>query len=300
MKAKPPAYIPDSTHPGDWFVRQPRVARTVDDLRRLSTEAPNCESLRVVDFRREDDLREIEHLHHLRELEFTSCPISPDLIERIGRYTSLAGLYLAESPDVNEGLLRAVSSCMPLLEHLVLYLCYSLDDRGVSLLAPLTHLRSLRLDHTTSLTDVGASVLADLPALGALSLHGCYRLSDTTLDTLRRCPSLEILTLPDGASFGEAALRHLFGNRSRLRRVSMSELDNVTDIVLAALADCELIEYLYLFGCRSVTDSGIRSLGRLKNLKGLVVRLCRNVSAESVAALRAGRSNAEFVHEPFS
>ena len=142
-----------------------------------------------------------------------------------------------------------------------------LTDAGLEYLRPLRSLKGLELSDF-SLTNRGLAVLKDLPALEYLSLN--TGVTDAGLQHVAQVSSLRWLNIVGGKMWGPglaklASLPHL----ERLCFWGGEGGNPITDRHLKHLEGVTQLKGLTLWGADGLTDAGLASLGRLKNLEGL-------------------------------
>ena len=166
--------------------------------------------------------------------------------------------------------------------------------------------------------EVIAALAAACPSLESLELGGCSHLTNDGLRALAAAPRLRArlrrLNLRSCWQITDAGIGHLAGIRSSTTTTNPHlDGDNEDDIGLAALEvlvlqDCQklsdaalrmlqeggslrTLRSLNLSFCASITDSGLRSLGRLTALESLNLRACDNVGDLGLAYLAEASVN---------
>lgn len=196
---------------------------------------------------------------------------------------------------------------LPNLAHLDLSGCFNLSDGILEAAFPTTSgLQSLSLAMCKRITDDGLAVIAaSCPGLESLELGGCTRLTNDGLRIIagsRMRTTLRRLNLRSCWQITDAGISHLAGmtttsaedddptaaatevGLTAIEELVLQDCQKLSDAALRMLQEGlshhhrAPLRVLNLSFCASITDSGLRSLGRMATLEELNLRACDNVS----------------------
>jgi hypothetical protein len=236
----------------------------VDDVRSLA----GCRALRELKLQgslvTDMGILGLERIATLEVLNFTGCRHITS-VTSLRHCTALRELFLDGTCVTDAGI--AGLECIVTLTKLSLAFCTLI--RSVSSLRHSPSLRELKISRT-GVTAAGFEGLDGIGTLQCLKAAWCGQLDASTL---RRCRSL--------------------------RKVDLSGSEDMTDAVLAALADASMLETLNLSCCRqvgdvsalarsvslrhldlsssAVCDAGIAGLERIPSLTSLFLSSCRSI-----------------------
>jgi len=249
---------------------RPEMARRVlaANLKR-SGLADTAVSIRLRDCPVLYDCSSFVNCQSLQTLALDSCRQLSD-VSGLANCQSLQFLDLCECRQLSE--VNGLGNCKN-LETLILYGCSKLSD--VSGLANCQSLQSLDLSHCHRLSDV--SSLGNCPSLQRLDLTNCRRLSDVSV--LANSRSLQALHL--------SGCRQLSGvskleNCESLQTLKLSGLNQLSDV--SDLANFRSLRELDLSFCLWLCD--VSALENCRSLETLDIRMCPDVSAQSIAELK--------------
>ncbi|CAM0957009.1 unnamed protein product [Alopecurus aequalis] len=161
-------------------------------------------------------------------LELKGCGVLSQATINCPRLTSLDASFCRQLMD--DSLSRTAEAC-PLIEHLILSSCLSIDISGLS---------SLHCLHKLTLLDLSYTFLINLkpvfdscPQLKVLKLSACKYLSDTSLDPLYREGALPMLVELDlsYSSIGQTAIEELLACCTNLVNVNLNGCTNLHELV---------------------------------------------------------------------
>jgi Leucine-rich repeat (LRR) protein len=207
----------------------------------------NLQELRVLNVSRtnfgDQALKEIGGLEKLELLSLARCQrMSGEGLRSLTGLRQLKELDLSDT-KFSEADMKMIAS-MAQLRTLHLSWCRGVGP-GFKGLSTLKQLRELAVAGT-EIDDAGLAALAEMPELEALDLAQCAKLSDAGLKALSRLP--------------------------KLKRLRIDHCKGITDVGCKYLAAISTLEFLAANGC-AVTDTGIRELRQLPNLKTLELDL---------------------------
>ncbi|NIP23049.1 MAG: M48 family metalloprotease [Phycisphaerae bacterium] len=258
----------------------------------------------------------LAELHSLKGLYFPqNSGITNTGLRHLAKMISLEEVYLA-GKRMGDACLAHLRD-LPRLEYLALY-SKGFSDKGMVHIKDIPSLRILSFHESfPRITDAGLAHISDMPNLELLCMHGIQDITDegianlTKMRSLRKLnisssqvtdkglaylsqiKTLERLDLPqDQKGITDKGLTYL-GTLPNLRHLAISRIhfndpkmnkEYYTDKGLAALANCRLLEELYI-GSPGVTDEGMRQVARLTNLRKLMLFGCENVTNEGLSHL---------------
>jgi hypothetical protein len=176
---------------------------------------------------------------------------------------------------------------IPSLTELDLSGCDQVTDVSVSRLKKINGLEILDLSFCNQISDASLVQLAELENLRSLNLNWCYAVTDGGLSALAKCSSLQSLSLwgcEEVTDLGVTALAKL----PILRSLDLPEFASITDASLIMLSDkAQSLECLRLDHLTTITDDGIRQLGKMFSLSVLTIQSCPNITASAIKDLQS-------------
>ena len=121
------------------------------------------------------------------------------------------------------------------------------------------------------------------PGLRGLRL-AVSSVTEQTLAELSSFSDLEEFLLQD-AAVDDATLSELLRAMPRLRRLTLRRLNQVTDTVFDAVADCRDLEVVALIEMNQLTGAGVERLADIPRLRSLDLRNCGSLTTEDLACL---------------
>ncbi|KAJ1257041.1 hypothetical protein BS78_K228700 [Paspalum vaginatum] len=171
-------------------------------------------------------------------LELKGCGVLSEASINCPRLTSLDASFCRQLGD--DSLSRMAEAC-PLIEHLILSSCLSIDIDGLS---------SLHCLHKLTLLDLSYTFLINLKPvfdsctqLKVLKLSACKYLSDSSLDALYREGALPLLVELDlsYSSIGQTAIEDLLACCTNLVNVNLNGCTNLQELVCGS-DDCSSVD----------------------------------------------------------
>lgn len=184
---------------------------------------------------------------------------------------NLSGCY--SITDAN--LCHAFNQDLPNLKVLNLSLCKQITDTSLNRIAyHLKNLEILELGGCTNLTNASLSAIAyELKKLQRLNLRSCWQINDQGISLLAGLNNVNTTT----------------DTKLSLKHLGLQDCQRLTDEALKFLSQgLPTIETINLSFCVSVTDTGLKYLARMRNLKELDLRSCDNISDIGMAYLTEG------------
>ncbi|KAG6553830.1 hypothetical protein Mapa_004747 [Marchantia paleacea] len=177
---------------------------------------------------------------------------------------SLKKLNLNACQKVTDAGICAVASSNPNLQSFSIYWNLKVTDSGVEhLVRACPHLSELNLSGCKSITDKSLHMVADhCPNIRSLNLTRCLKLTDKGLiKLLTSCENLFELYLYAIPNFTDKAYKK-FSNTPRLKLLDVCGAQFLSDVGVAGIAECTLLESLNLTWCVRVTDVGLKALAQ--------------------------------------
>lgn len=193
--------------------------------------------------------------------------------------------------------------------------------RTIRELMTIVPLQKLNLSGCYNFTDTvvdGCFFKRDFANLKVLDLSLCKEIHDGAVALMsRKCPNIQELDLAGCSSVTNQGLKDVATNLRHLRKLNLRSCRQITDAGIGYLAkakshkdhcgiedltlqDCQkltdeslsllskdnkVLSSLNLSFCVSITDTGLKSLSRIRTLKSLNVRSCDNVSDIGISFL---------------
>ncbi len=223
------------------------------------------------------------------------------LRELVNGVPHLESLNLSGCYNLTDSALEAAfARDAPHLRHLNLSLCKEVSDNALGRIAlRCRNLEVLELGGCTKVTNAGLLSVSHLPRIRKLNLRSCRQISDAGLGHVAGATDpafanrrLEELVLQDCQKLTDEALRHIAAGLPRLRTLNLSFCISVTDTGLKSVGRLRALETLSLRSCDNVSDIGVGFLcedgGCGDSLRDLDVSFCPNVSDAGMKHVSAG------------
>lgn len=207
--------------------------------------------------------QELGTLTNLQVVHLESRLVSDFALRRLGRLKNLRYLFLPVTEYISPRGLHFLPKAHSKLQYLIFsplsslpysrlingrvlrnlrHLCHldlsrcKVDDRVLTSLGTLRHLRFLNLSECSLITDDGMiNLCRPQSPLEYLNLNGCRNISDVTMT-------------------------HLSTHCPHLRDLSIARCQRVTDFGLLALADIQTIKFIDVDGCKLISEQAIIDL----------------------------------------
>ena len=277
-----------------------------DDIA-LFGKLSDLESLEIFNYRQLDD-ETAAHLSGLKKLErlaLTNSTIGDPTVDMIVEsFPSLKVLDLSSNTNMSNRAMKVICKLSE-LERLVL-VQNRFNDLGTLHLANLKKLKFLDLRGNMEAGDMTLSIVGALPALQAFK-HRSTTVTDSGIEELSKSKTLRALLMQDFNITSEAgqhlaalsALRELeifrcpgFGSEGvaalggmPLTRLQLRDLPMVDDQAMAVFENLPQLKRLYLHENDSITDDGLQSLAKLKELEVIDLWALPQVGDETINVL---------------
>jgi hypothetical protein len=233
-----------------------------------------------------EDCEQLIRFSKLRSLEWSSEAVIPEsAYEHLGKLKSLESLKLIGRRDASDEDLRHLAGLTG-LKSLSIAGASQITDKGVAHLANLPDLKRLSLHWPGTVTDASMKLLGEHKTLEALHLWGAGRITDAGCEFLSNSKTLSELTLSHGQEITVKGLASL-GKLAGLRDIQLGLL-SIDDRGLVELGKMSRLERLSLIYMKEITDAGVQGLKELKKLRHFYVRDCPMITDKGIEDLRSG------------
>ena len=162
------------------------------------------------------------------------------------------------------------------LESVTINSHYYFEDSNMGGIRKLKKLKKFALRNSRYSTTTTLELLSEAPALESLELFECGEISN--LYALSRIRKLKHLSIVPEDSLSYAPLVEC----KNLKSIKLTSASSIDDSALKSLARIQSLESIDLSET-TVTDEGLAELGKLPNLRKLVLKECDEVTGEAFA-----------------
>jgi len=256
-------------------------------LRALAKYCPNLEEISIVDCARITDvtMKVIAQLENLKILSISDCARISDTGLRYlaegNSVTSLANLDCTNVSRLTDISLFRIAKFFTNIKKLSLAYCENISDTGIEHLLSLPTLNDLDLSGTPLQDDTLAKI-GKMANINKLVISECPYISDTGLGKFctRIKEKLQLLDISHCKDITDKPMKIVAYNCRFLKNINLAGCWRLTDETPMCLSSvCDKIESFDLSGCYQITDGSLKYLKKLKNLKLLILKFCRNVTA---------------------
>ncbi|KAK9065817.1 hypothetical protein SSX86_015218 [Deinandra increscens subsp. villosa] len=184
------------------------------------------------------------------------------------------------------------------LEHLNLNGCQKISDCGIEAITKASpSLKIFSIYWNVRVTDVGISHLVDnCKHIVDLNLSGCKGISDKSLQMISECyQHLESLDITRCIKITDGGLQHIMLKCSGLQSLNLYALSSFTDEAYKKLSLLTHLRFLDLCGAQNLSDEGLFSIGKCKNIRTLNLTWCVRITDVGVIAIAQGCTSLEFL-----
>lgn len=201
--------------------------------------------------------------------------------------------------DKHLGIIRnQFSGSLQKLEHLNLNGCQKISDKGIeAITAASPSLKILSIYWNVRVTDVGISHLVkNCQHIVNLNLSGCKGISDKSLQMIsENYQHLESLDITRCIKITDAGLQHIIVKCSGLKNLNLYALSSFTDVAYKKLSLLAHLRFLDLCGAQNLSDEGLFSIAKCKNIRTLNLTWCVRVTDVGVIAIAQGCTSLEYL-----
>jgi Leucine-rich repeat (LRR) protein len=216
---------------------------------------------------------------------FASAEIDDATLAKIPRTDKAFGLALHSSNVTGEGLVH-LAHC-PRLSILDLSFCDAIDNSAIANLPPLHELASLNL-YGLPLSDAGLKALSNQERLQRLSIAR-MAVTDEGIKELGRLRALRALDVSSCKKITGAGLKQLADGNAGLQVLLLGFCGGLSDGGPGFFSRLSDLQHLNLTWT-NVSDDQLADISRLKRLRVLVLKDCRQISEAGLKRLAMCRS----------
>ncbi|XP_071737504.1 F-box protein At3g58530 [Rutidosis leptorrhynchoides] len=184
------------------------------------------------------------------------------------------------------------------LEHLNLNGCQKISDKGIEAITGVSpSLKIFSIYWNVRVTDVSISHLVkNCKHIVDLNLSGCKGISDKSLQMVsENYQHLESLDITRCIKITDGGLQHILVNCSGLKSLNLYALSSFTDRVYKKLSLLTHLIFLDLCGGQNISDEGLFSIAKCKNMRTLNLTWCVRVTDVGVIAIAQGCTSLEYL-----
>ncbi|KAM6146287.1 LOW QUALITY PROTEIN: F-box and leucine-rich repeat protein 13 [Phoenicopterus ruber ruber] len=191
---------------------------------------------------------------------------------------------ITKLPDLS---FKLMSKCCPYIRHIHMADCQKITDAGLKMIS-LKHILGLNVADCTRISDGGVRPFVQGSSgakLRELNLTNCIHVTDASVTEIaQRCHELTYLNLRYCENVTDAGIEAL-GNMSSLISIDISGT-SISDMGLRALGRHGKIKELSVSECKSISDTGIQEFCKgTKYLEYCHVSSCPQLTDEAVKAM---------------
>jgi len=205
-------------------------------------------------------------------------------LEHISDLVELTELNLSDCLKVTNGALLQLA-LMTKMQQLNLSNCQQIAESGLVYLARQKNLKSLNLKNC-SLTDEAVKKLSVFNQLERLQLWGNQGITDQGIVSI--APSLTRLTSLDVCTcikLTNVSLEAIGKYMKRMRDLNIASIVYISEKGIHSLSRLKELTKLNLSWCSSINDAAVEYVSDLTNLRTLNISSCRGVTSQSYATL---------------
>nr|XP_043636401.1 F-box protein At3g58530-like isoform X2 [Erigeron canadensis] len=184
------------------------------------------------------------------------------------------------------------------LEHLNLNGCQKISDKGIEAITEACpSLKIFSIYWNVRVTDAGISHLGkNCKHIVDLNLSGCKGISDKSLQMVsENYPHLEFLDITRCIKITDGGLQHIIVKCSGLKSLNLYALSSFTDGAYKKLSLLSHLRFLDLCGAQNLSDEGLFSIAKCKDIHTLNLTWCVRVTDVGVIAIAKGCTSLEYL-----
>ncbi|XP_064905209.1 F-box and leucine-rich repeat protein 13 isoform X2 [Columba livia] len=197
----------------------------------------------------------VEKCRQITSVVFLDSPHLSDTTFKALAKCKLVKVGIEGNNQITDLSFKLMSKCCPYIRHIHVADCHQITDAGLSMISPLKHILVLNVADCIRISDGGVRPFVQGSSgtkLRELNLTNCIRVTDASVTEIaQRCHELTYLNL--------------------------RYCENVTDAGIEALGNISSLISLDVSGT-SISDMGLRALGRQGKIKELSLSECKNIS----------------------
>ncbi|XP_026723811.1 dynein regulatory complex subunit 6 [Athene cunicularia] len=245
-------------------------------LRLLSSSFPNLQYLSLAHCRKFTDkgllyLGTGKGCHKLIYLDLSGCiQISVDGFRNIARGCSgIQDLLINKMPTLTDRCIQAlVEKCQQIVSVVFLDSPH-LSDTTFKALAE-CKLVKVSIEGNSQITDLSFKLMSKFcPYIRHIHVADCQKITDAGLEMISPLKHILVLNIADCIRISDGGIRSFVQGSSgtKLRELNLTNCIRVTDLSVTEIAQrCHELTYLNLRYCENVTDAGIEALGNMSSL----------------------------------
>ncbi|KAK1412861.1 hypothetical protein QVD17_34430 [Tagetes erecta] len=220
----------------------------------------------------------------------------------LARYNNVKNIILEFAQGIEDkhlGVIRnQFSGSLKNLEHLNLNGCQKISDSGIEAITKAApSLKIFSIYWNVRVTDVGVSHLVkNCKHIVDLNLSGCKGISDKSLQMISESyQHLESLDITRCVKITDGGLQRVMVKCSGLKSLNLYALSSFTDVVYKKLLHLAHLRFLDLCGAQNLSDDGLLSIAKCKNIRTLNLTWCVRVTDVGVIAIAQGCTSLEYL-----
>ncbi|KAI3760546.1 hypothetical protein L1987_50942 [Smallanthus sonchifolius] len=220
----------------------------------------------------------------------------------LARYHNVKQIILEFAQGIEDkhlGILRnQFSGALKNLEHLNLNGCQKISDYGIEAVTKASpSLKIFSIYWNVRVTDVGISHLVNnCKHIVDLNLSGCKGMSDKSLKMISESyQHLESLDITRCIKTTDGGLQQIMVKCSGLKSLNLYALSSFTDVAYKKLLLLVHLRFLDLCGAQNLSDEGLFSIAKCKNIRTLNLTWCVRVTDGGVIAIAQGCTSLEYL-----
>ncbi|NXC42011.1 DRC6 protein, partial [Penelope pileata] len=216
------------------------------------------------------------------------------LVEKCQQITSVVFL---DSPHLSDTTFKALAECK--LVKVKIEGNNRITDLSFKLMSKFCpYIRHIHIAGCQKITDIGLKMISQLKYILVLNVADCFRISDGGVQLFVRGSSgakLRELNLTNCIHVTDASVTEIAQRCHQLAYLNLHHCENVTDAGIEALGNMSSLMSIDVSGT-SISDVGLKALGRRGKIKQLSLSECKNVSDTGIQEFCKGTEHLEYCH----